>query len=169
MLLYTRIRSFPPSAINKCRPSEKANLGKFIVEPQRFGYVGLLAGSVPVETVHITGLCLFVVSVDDVAAVPVNALLGTEEVMSGCQSSRSAGCWFWVGMEFHISTRLWPRSVTNSRCPSEVTDTGENRLLACAGVSLTVEAGAVLKFGSPKTTSAGWLFELGRLVQIITR
>ncbi len=42
---------------------------------------------------------------------------------------------FCVGMEFQINTRLCARSVTKSCWPSEVTDTGENRLLASGGRS----------------------------------
>ena len=58
-------------------------------------------------------------------------------------------------MVFQINTRWWPRSVTNKAGPSDVTETGENRLLAVGGRSLVVEGGAVVKFGSPSTKSAG--------------
>src|ERR1700722_18680852 len=72
-------------------------------------------------------------------------------------------------MEFQINTRLLPRSVTKRRCPSDVTETGLNRLLAVGGIVLAVAGGAVVKFGSPSTTSAGWLLDVGILFQIITR
>src|SRR5665213_2425419 len=77
--------------------------------------------------------------------------LSSSLVMFGWPTTTSAACPFCVGMEFQINTRLWPRSVTYRRCPSEVTDTGSNRLLAVGGRSLIVAAGTVEKFGSPKT------------------
>ena len=91
--------------------------------------------------------------------------------MSGWPISTSAGCWFWVGMLFQISTRLWPRSVTNRWTPSELTATGFSSVLAAAPKVCLVRSGwvAVLKLGSPRTMSAAWKFEVGIEFQISTR
>ena len=59
---------------------------------------------------------------------------GTDCVKLTCPISTSAGCWFLVGIEFQISTRLKPRSATYSRWPSLVTETGLSIVLAVAGM-----------------------------------
>src|SRR5215469_6339610 len=118
--------------MNRRVPSERANRGKFRVELQTLGYVGLWAGSVPLDCVQSAGVSLFVVSVEEVAAEPAKALLATEPVMSGWPISTSAGVPLAVGIEFQISTRLLPRSVTKRRVPSEVTDTGSTMVAAVA-------------------------------------
>ena len=114
-------------------PSDNANLGKLKVAPQRCVNVGFPLASIP-RLVHSLG-----------------ELLSTSLVMSGCPKTRSAGAAVWVGMLFQIKTRLCPRSVTSRRFPSEVTDTGENKLLDVGVETSVVEGGAVLKFGSPRT------------------
>src|SRR5207253_4579806 len=114
----------------------------------RNGNVGLLARSVPFDG-HSTPFSLLVVSVAEVAGVPVKELLSTEEVRSGWPMAMSAGSLFWVGMEFQINTRFCPRSVTKRCVPSLVTDTGLNMLLEVAGARFLVRSGCggVVKFG----------------------
>ncbi len=88
---------------------------------------GLPLLSVPFDTVHNTGLSMKVVVelASESGKVSVNALFGTAAVHVGLADlhirrvHRS-----WSGIEFQIRMRLYPRSVTKSRVPSEVTLTG---------------------------------------------
>ena len=105
------------------------------------GKVGLLSRSIPVDTGQSTATSLSVVSVEDVAADPVNALSATELTRSGCPRATSAGAPLAVGILSKIRTRLKPRSVTKSRVPSEVTDTGVSMVLAAAPVNCWVMSG----------------------------
>ncbi len=131
-------RSLPESATNSRVPSDSANRGKFIVAPQRSGYTGFPARSVPFDTGHRAGVSLSVVSVELVAAVPLYALFGIDVTMSTCPSSRSAGWLFVVGILFQISTRLNPRSVTIRCVPSLDTETGVSIWFAAACSELFV-------------------------------
>src|SRR5207302_10002557 len=120
---------------NRRVPVESAKRGKFSVALQAFGKVGLPLVSVPVAVAQRTGVCLpVVVSV-------LNALFGTELFRSGCPIAASAGAALLEGIVFHIRTRLYPRSATNSRTPSEVTDTGFSMLAAEASVFCCVRSG----------------------------
>src|SRR5271165_5353475 len=109
-------------------------------------------------TLHRTGVSLLVVSVEEVAGNPVNALLETFWVMSGCPISTSADCPFCVGMEFQMSTRFCPTSLTKRRVPSLVTETGLSMLDAegFGGFVVTSNGGAVVKSLTPSTRSACW-------------
>ncbi len=81
----------------------------------------------------------------------LGVLLSVSLVMSGWPMTISAGAAVCVGMVFQIKMRLCPRSVISSRWPSEVTDTGENKLFAAGVETNVVGGGAVLKLGSPRT------------------
>src|SRR5581483_12420610 len=96
MVLYTRMRSLPPSATNRRVPVERAKRGKFKVALHEVGYVGalLLLASVPFETVQRTGVSTWVV------ASEVKALFGIALVRFGCPSAKSAGAVLAVGIEF---------------------------------------------------------------------
>lgn len=93
----------------------------------------------------------------------LNELFEIELVMSGCPITTSAGAWLASGMLFQISTRLWPRSVTNSFTPSEVTETGFSMLLGLAFTATWEMSGStkVEKLGWPSTRSAGTPLEVG--------
>src|SRR5450759_2964883 len=56
MVLNSRTRSLPPSAINSRLPAASAKRGKLTVALQEFGQVGLLLASVRLETVNRTGV-----------------------------------------------------------------------------------------------------------------
>jgi len=58
------------------------------------------------ETVHNTGVSLSVVSLVEVAAVPLNELLATELTISGWPISTSAGAALVVGILFQMRMRL---------------------------------------------------------------
>src|SRR5450759_5219122 len=58
MLLNSRTRSLPPSAINSRLPAASAKRGKLTVALQEFGYVRLLLVSVPLDDVQRTGVCI---------------------------------------------------------------------------------------------------------------
>src|ERR1035437_1282631 len=78
MLLNSRTRSLPPSAINSRLPAASAKRGKLTVALQAFGEVGLVE----------------------------NALLAIELTRSGWPTATSAACPLAVGIEFQMSTRL---------------------------------------------------------------
>ena len=94
---------------------------------------------------------MFVVESVPFEAHSAGELLPPSLVKFNWPTTTSAGCCVWVGMEFQIKTRSWPKSDTNSRCPSDVTDTGEKRLFAVGARSITVSGTVVLRFGSPNT------------------
>src|ERR1700759_1552332 len=107
------------------------------------------------------------------ALVPVEIqltlLLSRLLTRSGCPTATSAACPFWVGMLFQIRTRLWPKSVTYSLWPSEVTATGAKRLEAVAVFTRSVAGGEVVKLGCPRTKSAACPLVVGILFQTMTR
>src|SRR3954454_19609598 len=75
-------------------------------------------------------------------------------------------------MLFQINTRLYPRSATKSRVPSELTATGFNSRAAVVSGFVPGETGgakATLNPVCPKTTSADVLFCVGMVFQINTR
>src|ERR1700733_5880467 len=74
-----------------------------------------------------------------------------------CPITTSAGCWFLVGISFQINTRLNPRSATNRWTPSLVTEVGLSMVFDAATreLSIRLRFGVVVKFGAPKTRSAG--------------
>ena len=152
--LNTSTRSLPPSATNSRRPSDSAKRGKFMVFSQRSGYVGRLV----VESVPFEGHSLA-------------ELLASELVMSGWPTTTSAAAKLDVGIEFQMSTRLCPRSVTYSRTPSEVTETGLLMLLEVASLLFLVKSGStnVVRVFCPRTRSADAPFEVGIELKISTR
>src|ERR1700729_1323337 len=101
----------------------------------------------------------------------VKASSGLELTKSGWPTATLAGAWLVVGMVFQISTRLYPRSVTNKCVPSEVTDVGFSRLLAAAVVNccaiFTCTYEVIL--GWPTTTSAAAPLLVGIELKISTR
>src|SRR5438045_7666727 len=100
MVLKTRMRSLPPSAINsRDFPSESAKRGKLSVASHLSGNVGLLLLSVPVEVVQSTGVS-FSVPPAVVAGVPVKELLAIAVVRSGWPTATLAGAALVVGMPF---------------------------------------------------------------------
>src|SRR4051812_4103701 len=101
-------------------PSESANRGKDKVAAQANGKIALLSLSSPLGGQRF--LLLFA----------SEAFRASDPVMSGCPSTKSAGCPFCVGMLFQTITRLCPRSVTYNRVPSDVTETGFSSVLAVA-------------------------------------
>ena len=66
----------------------------------------MLLASTPLETVHNTAVSTLVVSLVEVAAVPLYALLATELIISGWPISTSAAAALAVGMPFQIKMRL---------------------------------------------------------------
>src|ERR1700686_3320770 len=62
IVLNTITRSLPPSATKSRLPVESAKRGKLTVALQKFGNVGLLFVSVPLDVGQRTGVCLNVVS-----------------------------------------------------------------------------------------------------------
>src|SRR5437868_9088461 len=98
-------------------------------------------------------------------------LLATELVISGCPTTTSAAAKLELGIEFQIMTRLWPRSVTNSRTPSEVTETGLLRFLEVASLPFLVRSGStkVVRVACPITRSAEAPLLVGMELKIITR
>src|SRR5215472_7317030 len=102
MVLKTRIRSLPPSAMNRRFPSESANRGKLSVASHESGYVGLLLLSVPLETVQRTGVSGAIEP--SVVVGCVNELFSTALTRSGCPTAIFAAAPFVVGMLFQMST-----------------------------------------------------------------
>src|SRR5689334_22635757 len=106
MLLYTRMRSLPPSAMNRrFLPSDNAKRGKLRVASQLAGYVGLPLRSVPAEVVQSTGVSLSLAPAV-AGAVPENELFAIALCKSGWPTATSAGAALAVGMLFQTSTRL---------------------------------------------------------------
>src|ERR1039457_288040 len=104
IVLNTRTRSLPPSAMKSRLAAASAKRGKLTVALQAAGYVRWLLTSVPLDTGHRTGVCIggTVVSVGLIEY----ALLGIELTRSGWPTATSAACPLVVGIEFQMTTRL---------------------------------------------------------------
>ena len=78
---------------------------------------------------------------------------------------------FVVGIEFQITTRLWPRSETKSRTPSDETETGLLKLVGVASLPFFVKSGSTKedRFFWPNTRSAAAPFDVGMELKISTR